>query len=332
MRYLQQRQDSEKVKLDVKDIKILALLCNNARTPLTQLAKKVGLSRDAISYRIKNYEKKGLIQGYRTMINVAKLGYNNYHLFIKLSNPSEEIEKSILHKIRDLPFIRAILKFSGTYDLEIALVAKDLAELDKNIVTITSNCGGFIQDYDLLTFSKFYVSRTMPRSFSEKIEDSLMENKDYIQDKKDIAILKLISEDALLPLYEIGDKIKLSADAVAYRIKKMRESKIINKYIPVVNYNSLDYSMYTALFNISSLDEKKEKKLRELLIADKNALWAVKMIGKFNILAYFLVKNIDELQGSISGIRSLFPGEINHHEVLIAYEEYKYTYFPKGLF
>ncbi len=332
MRYLQQKQDAEKIKLDLKDKKILALLCNNARMPLTLISKRIGLSRDAISYRIRNYEKKGIIQGYRTMIDIAQFGYDNHHLFITLNSPSEEIEKRIITKLKELPFIRAIIKFSGSFDFEIGLIAKGMKELDKRIVEIMKCCKGFVRDCDMLTFSKFYVSRTLPKSFSDYIEDAKMENKEYSPDKKDIEILKLIGEDALLPLYEIGDKIKLSADAIAYRLKKMKDSKIINRYLPIINYNSLDYSIYTVLFNISSLDEEKEKKLKETLIADKNTMWAVKTIGKFNVLIYFLVKNIDELQLSISGIRSLFPGEINHHEVLIAYEEYKYTYFPKELF
>ncbi len=227
MRYLQQKSEIEKIKLDLKDRKILALLCNNSRVPLTQLSKKIGLSRDAVAYRIKGYEDKGLIQGYRTMINVAKFGYDNYHLFLKLNNPSKDAEKKILDKMKKFHFIRAIIKFTGSLDFEIALVAQNLEELEKRIGEVIENCGKFIRDHDLLTFSKLYVSRTLPKSFSDSIEDTKIENKDYKPDKKDVEILKSISENALLPLYEIGSKVKLSADAVAYRLKKMKESKIM---------------------------------------------------------------------------------------------------------
>ena len=65
---------------------------------------------------------------------------------------------------------------------------------------------------------------------------------------------------------------------------------------------------------------------------DKNTLWAVKTIGRFNVLIYLLVKSIDELQESVMRLRGLFPKQINHYETLIAYEEYKYIYFPKDLF
>jgi len=332
MRYLQDKTDTKSVKLDLKDRKILAELCNNCRIPMTRLSKKVSLSKDAVKYRVNNYEKKGLIHGYRTMINISKFGYQNYHLFIKLNNPNEKMQKELIKKLIKNPNIRAVIRFCGSFDFEIALIAKDLSDLDRVISGIINDFSKFIQDKDLLIFRKLYVTRGLPKSFSESIANVKQKDKKYRLDKKDIEILKLISENAKLPLYEIGDKIGLSADAVAYRMKKMKESKIINKFVPIINFSSLNYNVYTVLFHITSLDSEKEKILEEFLINDKNILWAVKTIGKYNLLAYFLVEKIDDLQNSLFKLRQLFPGKINQHQILIAYEEYKYTYFPKELF
>ena len=40
-------------------------------------------------------------------------------------------------------------------------------------------------------------------------------------DEKNIKILKILSEDARMSTYKIGELVKLSSDAVSYRIKKM---------------------------------------------------------------------------------------------------------------
>ncbi|MBM3233699.1 Lrp/AsnC family transcriptional regulator [Candidatus Pacearchaeota archaeon] len=332
MRYLQQTKETKKVKTDAKDRKILALLSQNARIPLTKLAKQVALSRDAVNYRIKNYEKDGLIQGYRTMVDISKFGYNNYHLFLKLNNPSQEIEQKIIKKLEKYPNIRAIIKFSGNFDFEIALIAKNIEELDSLITKIISDCFGYMHDYEILTITKTYAAETFPPNFSDFKIERKIEKRETNIDKKDIEILKIIGENAQLPLYEIGGKVKLSADAVAYRIKNMINSSTIIKFIPVINYTSLDYNLYTILLNISALDKKKEKILKDFLTSDKNTLWAVKTIGRFNVLIYLLVKDINELQETLLKLRALFPKEINHYENLIAYEEYKYVYFPKNLF
>ena len=48
-------------KLDLKDRKILYQLELNCRQSNTQIGKKVGLSKDVITYRIKRMEEKGII-------------------------------------------------------------------------------------------------------------------------------------------------------------------------------------------------------------------------------------------------------------------------------
>jgi DNA-binding Lrp family transcriptional regulator len=166
MRYLQKTDKLEKLKIDKKDKKILGNLSLNARMPFSQISKKVALSRDAVKYRIRNYEKKGLIQGYRTMVDISKLGYKNYHLFVKLDNPLKEIEQDIINKLIKNPFIRAIIKFSGNFDFEIAIIARNIKELDKIITQIVKDCSGHIKDYEILTIVKTYVAETFPPNFS----------------------------------------------------------------------------------------------------------------------------------------------------------------------
>jgi DNA-binding Lrp family transcriptional regulator len=333
MKYLQNKKVIENIRLDLKDKKILSILANNSRMPLTQISKRVALSRDAVSYRINNYEQAGIIQGYRTLVDISKLGYSNYHLFIKLNNPAKENEEKIILRLIKIPNIRAILKFNGNFDLEIALIVKDLQELDGLITKITNDCAGFIQEYELLALVKNYVSLDFPKSFTDNVEVQKRPiTKKYNPDKKDIEILKIIGEDATLNLSKIGDKIHLSADAVNYRIKKLIESGIIIKFIPVLNYDALDFNLHAVLLNINSFNEESEKKLQEFLEVNKNTLWAVKCIGRFNILIYFLTKNTQEIQETLIELRSLFPKQINLYESLTAYEEYKYVYFPKELF
>lgn len=334
MKYLQDKPNIVKTKLDVKDKKILSLISLNSRMPLTKLSKNIGLSRDAINHRIKNYEKKGIIQGYRTIVDISKFGYNNYHLFINLNNPSPQIEKKILDKLKQYPFVRAIINFGGNYDLEVAVVAKDILKLDEIITEIMNDCEDSIKNYEILTIVKHYSSKTLPLSFSDESLATKKETKTtkIKVDQKDIEILKIISEQAKMPLAEIGGRLNLSADAVAYRIKNMEKSEVIKKFIPVMNYASLGYNLYSLLLDINSLDEKREKILKTFLKTDPNVLWAVKTIGRFNLLIYVLVKSVQELQDTSIKLRELFTNRINHFETLVAFEEFTYVYFPKSLF
>jgi DNA-binding Lrp family transcriptional regulator len=58
-----------KFSLDVIDRKILQFLQQDARMTLTEMAKRLYISRNAVRYRIELLEKEGLIEGYTTVIN-----------------------------------------------------------------------------------------------------------------------------------------------------------------------------------------------------------------------------------------------------------------------
>ncbi|MDI6721853.1 MAG: Lrp/AsnC family transcriptional regulator, partial [Candidatus Aenigmarchaeota archaeon] len=302
-------------------------------TPLTKIAKRVGLSRDSVSYRVKNLTRNGVIQGYIALVDIRKFGYTPYHIFLNLSHPTREIEDKIIKSLKGYPFIRAILKFSGKYDFELAVIAKNIEEFDSILTNIISLCSEYLQSYEILIISKNYAGKVFPNSFfSDNTGMALKMKKEiYNMDKKDIDILKNVSNNANMPLHNIGNKINLSADAVNYRIRKMRESGIIENFLPVINYSALNYSVYAILMNINNLTEKKEATLKQILNEDDNVLWAVKTVGKYNILFYLCVRNADDLHNTIIKLRTYFRDDVKEYETLIAQEEFKYSYFPEGL-
>ena len=57
----------------------------------------------------------------------------------------------------------------------------------------------------------------------------------YMPDKKDLAILKLLQENARITVKEISEKIHLSTTPVHERIKRMEETGIIKQYITLVD-------------------------------------------------------------------------------------------------
>ena len=62
------------MSLDPRNLEILKLLQQNGRITNQELADKVALSPSACLARVKNLEKQGYIEGYRTKITFEKLG------------------------------------------------------------------------------------------------------------------------------------------------------------------------------------------------------------------------------------------------------------------
>ena len=88
------------MRIDKLDYKILFELDRDSRLPITDLAKKVRLSKDSVIYRIKRMETQGIILTYETYANSGKLGYINARINLRLQNTTLAIENEI-NKYKD---------------------------------------------------------------------------------------------------------------------------------------------------------------------------------------------------------------------------------------
>jgi Lrp/AsnC family transcriptional regulator, leucine-responsive regulatory protein len=331
MKYLQYTQTSQKVTLDKKDTKILSLLAENARMSYTQIAKKVGLSRDAVRYRIKNLTVKGILQGSRVVVDTAKFGYDTYHIFLQLKLPSKEKEAEVIKKLQTHPFVKMVMTFSGKFDIQISLIAKNVHEFDTLLDIIFRDCYPFVQKYEVLTVIAPYCNLIFPQSFVQTHKEAQKKKRVVSYDTKDVAILDSLANDAIKPYYSIANDVGLSADAVTHRVRKMKENGIVTNFVPIINYTGLSYSIYALLLRFTGLDKEKKNTLQELLQTDKNTLWAVHCIGKYDTQIYLCVKNTEEVHDTLNNLRRHFPEAVSDYEILIAKEEHKYTYFPKTI-
>jgi DNA-binding Lrp family transcriptional regulator len=83
-------------RLDLKDRKILYELDINSRQSFNELSKKVGLSKDSVIYRIKKLQDSGIIKHFHTVIDVGKLGFISFRLYLKLQNSTPQKEAEII--------------------------------------------------------------------------------------------------------------------------------------------------------------------------------------------------------------------------------------------
>ncbi|MCK5474816.1 MAG: winged helix-turn-helix transcriptional regulator, partial [Candidatus Aenigmarchaeota archaeon] len=64
--------------LTIKDRKILKELFDDGRRPFSTVAKKAGVSKEVVNYRVKRLIDQEIIIGFNTVIDVNKLGWQSY--------------------------------------------------------------------------------------------------------------------------------------------------------------------------------------------------------------------------------------------------------------
>jgi len=114
-----------------KDRALLALLSENARMPVTELARKLGLSRTTVQARIERLEADGVIAGYGLRLSDAyRSGLVRAHVLITIAPKSLPAVTAALAAISEVTALHSV---SGTFDLIAILAAPSIADLDSLI-------------------------------------------------------------------------------------------------------------------------------------------------------------------------------------------------------
>jgi Lrp/AsnC family leucine-responsive transcriptional regulator len=104
-------------ELDRIDIKILSILQEDARIPVTELADRVGLSVTPCGERIKRLEKEGVILGYHARLDPQALALSLLvFVELKLSSKSGAIFSKFKQEILKLPSVLECHLVSGDFD------------------------------------------------------------------------------------------------------------------------------------------------------------------------------------------------------------------------
>lgn len=114
--------------LDKTDLKILKLLQQNARMPMTELAETVGLSTTPVTERVRRLEREGCITGYHARLNPHALGQTLLvFVEIKLQSKSGNIFEDFRREASRIPQILECHLVSGEYDYLIKVRLPDMS-------------------------------------------------------------------------------------------------------------------------------------------------------------------------------------------------------------
>ncbi|WP_397364472.1 Lrp/AsnC ligand binding domain-containing protein [Olleya sp. R77988] len=110
--------------IDGIDKKILRALMEDARTPVLEIARQVGISGAAIHQRLRKLEKSKLIAGSKFVINPKVLGYSTMafvgiYLDKAISNPDA------VKQLKKIPEVLECHYTTGNWSILIKILCKD---------------------------------------------------------------------------------------------------------------------------------------------------------------------------------------------------------------
>ncbi len=320
------------VKVDVKDRKIIYLLTQNARMPVTEIAKRAMLSPDSVSYRLKRLQEKGVILRFFPVLNYKYFGLNVFHVFLIIDERHHDEYENLRKVLESHPNVLSLMEYNDHWDVHVSLVAKSIRDFDSIMTDLTSRFPNVIVEKDILENINNYKIEFIPYTLDLKSSERFLQKIPYKIDEKDLKILQVISNNARLSTYEIGNHVGIDADTVAYRLKKMINAGIIKRFTTLVNFSKLKYHWYTFGMQMKTFDHKHEKKFQQYIKNIPSIIRAVKTLGVWDVLLYIVVDDTKEFHHIVKNLKREFYDIAKMSEAWIAYQEHIYNPMPSVLY
>ncbi len=117
------------LQLDDTDRRILNELVANARIPISELARRVSLSKTPVAARIRHMEEAGLITGYRALLSPMKLGMSHVtYVEVRLDDTREKALMAFNQAVRAVPEVEECYMIAGGFDYLIKIRSRDIFE------------------------------------------------------------------------------------------------------------------------------------------------------------------------------------------------------------
>ena len=118
------KNNNNSVKIDGIDKKILRYLMEDARKPILEIARNIGISGAAIHQRLRKLESSGLLAGSKFIINPKVLGYSTM-AYIGIYLDKAMTNPRAVKQLEEIPEVLKCHYTTGNWSILIKVLCRD---------------------------------------------------------------------------------------------------------------------------------------------------------------------------------------------------------------
>ncbi len=319
-------------RLDLRDKKIIYELDLNSRQSASELAKKVGLSKQGCTYKIRKLKEKGILESTIAILNTPLMEHLSFRMYFKLIDISPEKEKQFQKWLTEHKLIPWVIGCEGIWDYIIVVFPKDFEEFQKFSQEINNNWGAHIEQKNIALVTEAHHFRAGYILGYKKDVPALIyggqPKEKYELNPIEEKILAILSHNARTGLVEIGGKLDLPAKTISYYIKKMEKANLIEGYTIRINYEAIGFERYKIFIKTKNTSDKKEKIFKEWARMHPHCLYWSKAISTSDIEIEIIVENSIQMREIVAEMREKFGEIIKSYETTKIWKEFKLNFIP----
>ncbi|MCD4771692.1 Lrp/AsnC family transcriptional regulator [archaeon] len=146
------------------DLKVLKILANNAKMSNVDIAKKTRLTIEKVRYSLKKLEREKVVQGYKPLVDVSKLGYFWHIMFLRLKSSSEGRKEEMVSFLKGLPEVFYVVRGVGNCNLMVEFQTKTVDEFEKVKDIVSTDFRDMIADEKTVQLTEEHKCTYFPGS------------------------------------------------------------------------------------------------------------------------------------------------------------------------
>lgn len=116
-------------EIDRYDAAILRALSEDGRMPVTELARRIGLTKTPTQVRVRRLEQAGVIAGYRAVLNPIRMGLAHVaYVEVRLSDTREAALQAFNRAVRAVPEIEECHMMAAGFDYLMKVRTGDISD------------------------------------------------------------------------------------------------------------------------------------------------------------------------------------------------------------
>lgn len=315
------------MELNQKDKKILSLLDQNSRVSVSELSRKLSLSKDGINYRLKKLQKENIITRYFAEVDISKLGLIAGKVTLQFQNVDKEKNDEIFSFLKNHSRIGWVVFCSGRWDCVFVFYVKDSYEIQELINDIIEKYGKYILAKEVLMMPEYYiVSRGWLINSQKRTISKIGGKVNLSVDKLDIKLIKTLTKNCRRPIIEIASELKQSSSMIISRIKNLEKNKVIQNYYIGLNLDKLDKEFCKSFIYLQNYTRAEYEKLVKYCLGHPNVTALTNTVGAWGMELEMEVQNFDEFYEIMNQIKTEFKHIIRSYEAITITKEYGRDY------
>jgi DNA-binding Lrp family transcriptional regulator len=164
VRYISLEREKKIETLDKIDSSIMSCLFENSRMRTVDIAFKIGISADAVQYRIKKLVKRNVISFFGVYYNPQVFGYTRYKILLWLQHTTKKREEQLIRYCEEHPNSSHMNRVAGDWDLEIDFDGRNAREIHEIIKDLRNKFFDIVRDHSTLIILNEHVPNPFRRA------------------------------------------------------------------------------------------------------------------------------------------------------------------------